>query len=139
MVKLYRSRKDRIIFGVCGGLARYFDVDPTIIRLIFIVATIYHGSGILLYILLAIIIPEKPKTDEDVSEKDSEVSVDIDRHSFENVDERKKLFALGLIVVGFYLLIREFVSFFISSSQILGILLVLLGLALILRRGRENE
>lgn len=65
--QLTKSRKDRIIFGVCGGLAEYFGVDAVIIRLAFVIFTILEWPGILLYIILAIIIPEAGK--EDMAEK----------------------------------------------------------------------
>ena len=60
--RLYRSREERMAFGVCGGLGEYFDVDPTLIRLVF-VALIFLGvgSGLLLYIVMAIIVPERPQ------------------------------------------------------------------------------
>lgn len=58
--RLYRSKKNRIIAGICGGLGEYLDVDPTIIRLIWVFLVIFGmGSGILLYIIAWIIIPEK--------------------------------------------------------------------------------
>jgi phage shock protein C len=56
--RLTRSRNDSIIFVVCGGLAEYFGVDAVIIRLAFVIFTILEGTGILLYIILAIIVPE---------------------------------------------------------------------------------
>ncbi len=56
---LYRSEEDRLIGGVAGGLGEYFDIDPTIVRLIFILVTIFGGSGILVYLLLWIFIPTK--------------------------------------------------------------------------------
>lgn len=52
-------KKNKKIFGVCGGLADYFDIDPTIIRLIFIGALILYGSGLLLYIIMAIVLPNE--------------------------------------------------------------------------------
>ncbi len=55
--RLYRSRSDRIIWGVCGGLAKYFDMDPTIVRVV-VVLSIFLGSfGIWAYIILAIVVP----------------------------------------------------------------------------------
>lgn len=57
---LFRSRTDKIIAGVCGGLGRYFDVDPVLVRIIFVVLAVVKGIGILLYILLAIAIPREP-------------------------------------------------------------------------------
>ncbi len=55
--KLQRSA-DKKIFGVCGGLGEYFDIDPTIIRIIFLVALIGFGTGLLLYVILALVMPE---------------------------------------------------------------------------------
>ncbi|SKA95073.1 phage shock protein C (PspC) family protein [Caloramator quimbayensis] len=55
--KLYRSRKDRMIAGVCGGIAEYFDIDPTLVRLFWVFAVLLGGSGILAYIICAIVIP----------------------------------------------------------------------------------
>src|SRR3972149_730789 len=55
--RLYRSRSDRMIWGVCGGLANYFDIDPVIIRLIAVLLVVAGGAGILAYIILAIITP----------------------------------------------------------------------------------
>lgn len=60
--RLYRSNKDRIIFGVAGGLADYFEIDPTLVRLVFIVLTIWSGVGVILYILGAVAIPELEET-----------------------------------------------------------------------------
>ena len=55
--RLYRSRTDRMIWGVCGGLAEYFGIDSTIIRVIAILLLFAGGSGILAYIILTIVIP----------------------------------------------------------------------------------
>ncbi len=60
--KIYRSVADRKIAGVCGGLGEYFDVDPTIVRLLAVTLVLAGGSGILGYILAWIIIPEPPST-----------------------------------------------------------------------------
>jgi phage shock protein C len=55
--KLYRSRTNRKIWGVCGGLANYFGIDPTIVRILAIIALFLSGFGIMLYIIMTIIIP----------------------------------------------------------------------------------
>lgn len=56
--RLYKSRRDRIICGVCGGIAEYFDVDPTLVRIaVALFAT--TGTGFLVYIIAAIVMPEK--------------------------------------------------------------------------------
>ena len=58
--KLYRSRTDRKICGVCGGIAKYVGCDPTIVRLITACLVLGFGSGILLYLIGAIVIPNEP-------------------------------------------------------------------------------
>lgn len=58
--KLYRSTSDKMIGGVAGGLADYFSIDPTLVRVLFVVATLFHGGGIIAYIILWIVIPQKP-------------------------------------------------------------------------------
>jgi phage shock protein PspC (stress-responsive transcriptional regulator) len=60
--RLTRSRKDRMIAGVCGGLANYMSVDPTIVRLVFALATFFTVvfPGILIYLVMWIIIPKEP-------------------------------------------------------------------------------
>jgi len=55
--KLYRSRTDRKIWGVCGGLAKYFDIDPTIVRVIFVASLLCGTLGLWVYIIMAIIVP----------------------------------------------------------------------------------
>ena len=58
--KLYKSNKDKKIDGVCGGLGEYFDVDSTLIRLAWVIFALCGGSGLLAYIIAAIIIPRDP-------------------------------------------------------------------------------
>ena len=59
--RLYRSRRNRMIGGVCGGLAEYLDTDPTIIRLALALSILLGGAGILAYLIMWIIIPEEPE------------------------------------------------------------------------------
>ena len=56
--RLYKSRKNKMICGVCAGIADYFNIDPTIVRVLWAVLALAAGSGILAYILCAIIMPE---------------------------------------------------------------------------------
>lgn len=58
--KLYRSQSDRMIFGVCGGLARYFQVDPVVVRLSAVILTLFNFLGLVAYIIMAIVVPEEP-------------------------------------------------------------------------------
>ena len=58
--KLYKSNQNKMIDGVCGGIAEYFGIDPTVVRLIWALFGLMGGSGILAYIIAAIIIPRSP-------------------------------------------------------------------------------
>lgn len=58
--QLRRSTENKVIAGVCGGIAEYFDIDPTLIRLVWVLFCALGGSGVLAYIIAAIIIPEAP-------------------------------------------------------------------------------
>ncbi len=58
--KLYRSRSDRKLAGVCGGLASYFTLDATLIRVLFVVLGVMGGSGVVLYLAMWIIVPSEP-------------------------------------------------------------------------------
>lgn len=62
MKKLYRSKNERMLEGVCGGIAVYFNIDPTIVRLVWALVSIFSAAipGVLLYIVCSFIIPEEP-------------------------------------------------------------------------------
>ncbi len=59
MKKRLHKTSDRMIFGVCGALADYFNLDPTIVRIAFVIAALLYGSGIILYLIMAVIIPNE--------------------------------------------------------------------------------
>ena len=77
--RFYRSREDKKLAGVCGGIAEYFEVDPTLVRLIWVVFTFVGGAGVIAYIIAAIIMPEKPM---DISEDETYIEI-------EEVDEEE--------------------------------------------------
>jgi phage shock protein C len=58
--KLYRSQTNRMLGGVCGGLAEYFNTDATLIRVLFVVLTVLGGTGPLIYLAMWIIVPSQP-------------------------------------------------------------------------------
>ena len=58
--KLYKSSKDKKIDGVCAGIAEYFDIDPTLVRLGFVFVALAGGGGLLAYIICAIVMPRDP-------------------------------------------------------------------------------
>ena len=60
MKKIYKSQTDRKIAGVCGGIAEYFNIDSTLVRLLWVLFVLMAGSGLLAYLICAIIIPDDP-------------------------------------------------------------------------------
>jgi phage shock protein PspC (stress-responsive transcriptional regulator) len=64
MKRLYRSRTDRKIWGVCAGLAKYFDIDPTIVRVLAILSIFISGIGIITYVIMTIIVPLEKTEDK---------------------------------------------------------------------------
>ena len=60
--RLYRSRKDRMIGGICGGMGVYFNMDPVLIRVLWAICFFFGGAGLLAYLIAWIIIPEEPLT-----------------------------------------------------------------------------
>ncbi len=62
--KLYRSIADKKLCGVCGGLGEYFEVDPTIVRVLWVIFTFCGGAGLLAYIICALIVPQQKQLPE---------------------------------------------------------------------------
>lgn len=68
--RLYKSETNKILTGTCGGLGEYFNIDPTIVRLIFVIGTFFNGFGVLVYIVAALIMPSVPADDFEKMNKD---------------------------------------------------------------------
>jgi len=146
---LYRSNTNRIIFGVCGGLGEYFDIDPLIFRIIFLVLTFSAGSGLLIYLILAFLIPKNPETK--ISEKNKD-HIDLKMKAQELASELKDLknpvnekrrgvarlflgllilfFGFGLLAQNLHLIPRYYFDFSIFFG-LWPILLILLGLSIL--------
>jgi phage shock protein C len=60
--RLYRSRNNRMLFGVCGGIGKYYNIDPTIIRILWVLFSLIFLIGFLAYIIAAFVIPEEPQS-----------------------------------------------------------------------------
>lgn len=157
--RLYRSRNDRMIWGVCGGLAHYFAIDPTIVRIIFVLLLFANGAGILAYIVLAIVVPlEGSKAREpketvqenvaEIKETATELGQEI-RATFTGVEDksatstkthhrRQLFFGITLLAVGVLLLIGSLnlLSWF-RWQFIWPVVIIGIGLLIIFRaRGR---
>ena len=59
--KLYRIREGKVFTGVCGGIAKHFDLDPKLVRLLFVVCSLAFASGIMAYFIFTIFIPKEPR------------------------------------------------------------------------------
>jgi phage shock protein C len=70
--RLYRSRSERWLAGVCGGIGDYFDIDATVIRALFVLFALVFGSGLLFYLILWILIPLEPDVVESVTAQEEE-------------------------------------------------------------------
>lgn len=146
--RLYRSYTDKMLGGVCGGLGEYFDIDPVIIRVLFIVAVLFGGGGILAYIILWIVIPQKPFTipkfnQESSNETNPNTEQSTDDNSFRNfvIEKRKmnknSLTGIILIFLGVLFLLDNFVPRF-SFHELWPLILIGIGFALILN-ARNNK
>jgi phage shock protein C len=152
--RLYRSRTDRFIGGVCGGVGRYLGIDPTIVRLIFLVLLFTQGIGFILYIILWILLPVEGgavtasgSVGERVGEGMRGVGEDIRQIAQTPHPQAGLWFGLGLIVLGVILFAGRLAEMFglqwltnwINWSTLWPILIIALGVALILRGTRRGE
>jgi phage shock protein PspC (stress-responsive transcriptional regulator) len=148
--KIYRKTDDCIIAGVCGGLADYFEIDETLVRIIFVILTIGGGSGILLYLILWLVIPKEGKENknigweenvkeftQDVSKKAKTVAKEIKKEiKVEKIKPEKKngsFVGLLLIIWGGVLMIDKFIPVVIRWDYVWPGILIFLGGYLMLR------
>ncbi|WIV10441.1 PspC domain-containing protein [Proteiniborus sp. MB09-C3] len=139
--QLYRSRENKVIGGVCGGLAEYLDVDPVIVRLVCVLLFFAKAIGVIAYIVCMIIIPEAPfgyrKNEENLNDgPDPEYT--YDNANTENKDERNKMI-LGVTLIGLGALIfAKKLFYWFDFVNFGGIILVLAGVYIIVN-GREKN
>ncbi|NLJ75895.1 MAG: PspC domain-containing protein [Peptococcaceae bacterium] len=133
MQKLYRSRKTRIIAGVAGGLAEYFDIDVAIIRLLWVLAAFAGGAGLLAYIAAMIIIPERRETLGASGEEQLEDNGKPKRGLGETARRNAGLILIGL---GVLLLAHEILPWYLMR-YVWPLLLIALGI-FVLSRGRRG-
>jgi phage shock protein C len=121
---LRRSRDDRVIAGVCGGLGAYLGIDPVLLRIAFVVLTIGAGSGILLYLIGWIAIPvEQPETEP------------VERPAVSTVSARM-IVGGALVLLGAVLLMRRVLPWF-DDRAIWPLILIAIGLLIATRGGRR--
>ena len=156
--RLYRSRSNRMIWGICGGLAEYFGIDPTIIRIIAVLLVLANGLGILAYIILAIVVPLEgsrvttPKeTIEENVEEMKETASGLEREIrstfggekgkpgiVDKADHRHlHIFGIILIIIGIILLLGNFNLLWWLRSSLWPLIIVAIGLLIIVGAKRK--
>jgi len=132
--RLVKSQTNKIIAGVCGGLAEYFDVDPVIMRVLFVLLAFFGGTGFILYLACIIIMPKRIMFTEGGPNEGRE-----------RTSNARKFFGVAMICGGAIILFSNlgFFSFFhiwrISWSFVFPILLIILGMAIIYYRQTERN
>ena len=149
--RLYRSRSDRMLFGVAGGMAEWLDLDPSLVRLVWALLVLAAGVGLLLYIVAAIVIPEEPvaaagtsPTSDTAAGAATTPGAATEAGAADDWSARRQarraaraqrsgsgaiLFGLVLIALGAWFLISRFLK--IDSDVLVPLLLIVLGGALL--------
>ncbi|HEX3048412.1 MAG TPA: PspC domain-containing protein [Bacillota bacterium] len=145
--RLYRSSTNRRIGGVAGGVAEYFNVDPTLVRLIWLAAIFIGGTGVLAYIIAWIVIPEAPfgidvtsqPADEGTPVAENTVAPEFSNPPQSNAGSQKGLAFMGifLILLGCVFLFRQLLPWFAGYSW--SLFLIVLGIALIFLPWRGSK
>lgn len=126
--RLYKSSADKVLAGVCGGVAEYFDIDPVIVRLIWVLATLLYGVGLIFYIIAAIIIP-----------KDYEGGIIHEREGSYDSDKGKKILGISFVVFGSLFLLKRYL-YWLDGEMLIAGGFILFGVFLFLKnRGEDHE
>jgi len=154
--KLYRSSTDRIISGVCGGLAEHLEIDPTLVRVIFIVLALMSGVGVIIYLALALLVPshgreeKSPKETikegaEEIGQKAKEMATEVGEGMKKVASKAKApgtfLLGLVLVLIGLWFLLQNMGfgwPLWMDFDVIWPVLLILLGLFIFVKRARGN-
>lgn len=148
--RLYRSEKDRIIAGVAGGLAKYFEIDSTLIRLIFALLVVFGGSGVLLYIIFWIVMPTessvyKAGSEEVVKENSKELERKANQYAKEaetivESADSKIWFGTILVILGLWLTLS---NLGVISSTLIGqfwpLILIFIGVTILIRNTNKSK
>ncbi|MBC2723041.1 PspC domain-containing protein [Desulfosporosinus sp.] len=152
--RVYRSVRDKMIGGVCGGLAEYFRVDVTLVRIIALVALFAGGVGFLAYLAAWVIIPIDPAEQErypyrreagaevkELVSNGDETAKEFGRPEYpdnrENHENRTKIAGGILVVLGIVFLLERWFPYWFDMSKMWPIILIFLGLVIIVRGGRK--
>lgn len=130
--RLYRSRRERMVGGVAGGLGEYLGIDPVVIRLLFALLAVTTGWGVLLYIILWIVMPEEP-------EMAPVVVPPGPRYRQLDANQRGVLAGAALVALGAMLLAKQLHLFWwLDGRYLWPLLLIAAGIALLIERTRSG-
>jgi phage shock protein C len=128
--------------GVCGGLAEYFVIDPTLVRLVAVALTLAWGTGILAYLIFWFAVPQRPLELTISDGKTERTQADNDVDSADSESSNAALFiGIALVVIGFLVLLGNFISLaWLSMSKLWPLALIALGVIIIVKRsGKKSE
>lgn len=129
--RLIRPIKGRVFLGVCAGLGNYFNVDPILIRIIFIILTVWGGIGVLLYLVGIFLIPEEKKAFEDINQASIETKAEEKKQKTANNSGQGEIFfGLFILILGIYFLVQIFIPQF-TLSRLWPISLIVIGVLIL--------
>ena len=146
--RLYRSQTDRVLFGVCGGLGKYFGIDPVIFRILFVIFLFIDGVGLIAYLIMILIIPnergvgkddkEKGEVDEfaeKIEKSAEELANKVETGEFIPSGKSANYLGIFIIFIGLLFLARETfpLQWLFHSDVILPFAIILLGLYIVLK------
>ena len=135
--RLFRSTDERMVAGVCGGLAEYFEVDPTVMRVAFVLLTLFDGIGMAIYILMWIIVPEratlKRADKEDKAATESKATAESVATDDQKGGQSRAFWGVVLILLGGVLLLQQLLPWRVDVDLLLPTILVAVGLVTVAR------
>jgi phage shock protein PspC (stress-responsive transcriptional regulator) len=135
--KIRRSSLDHLFVGVAGGLGEYFETDPLVFRALFVLLTLMSGVGIILYILLAILMPkegeERGGLPEDIADRAKEMAAELKARHAAHRHHHRTTFGLIIILIGALLLVNQIFPHRIQWNLVGPSVLIILGVLLLLR------
>lgn len=126
--RIYKSSRDKVLAGVCGGVAEYFNIDPVIVRLIWVIATLAGGTGLVVYIIAAIIMPQDGENNSMEREYDNYDS-----------DKGKKILGIAFVLFGIFFISKNYLRW-IDNEALIAVALIGVGVFLYMQnRGGKDE
>ena len=140
--KMHRSSTDKIIFGVCGGIAEYLEVDSLAIRIIFLFLTFAGGSGVFVYLILALLMPKEANENKDIAKNSKEMNEDLMQSAKEKrfIMYFRNIAGIIIVLMGLSFLFKEIfqVTLFgwLQWKTAMALIIILFGISIIKNQGK---